>query len=104
MAAGLAPQALSAGASEGLLRPIARLDFAGVGLFAITGARVAAMVIGMSTATFGGMPRDVLAGWPSVLLARAALGDWTAGIAGASLAFAVRACAIVSWALPSHRG
>ncbi len=85
---------------------------------------VAAMVMGVLTATFGGMLRDVLAARPSVLLGREiyitaavagagltvalALGgfsNWTAGIAGACLAFAVRAGAIArGWTLPGHRG
>lgn len=85
---------------------------------------VPAAVMGVITAAFGGVLRDVVAGRPSALLqheiyisaavAGAAMtvalasfgaGPWLAGVAGAMLAFIVRAGAIArGWTLPGHRG
>jgi uncharacterized membrane protein YeiH len=91
---------------------------------AITGSPVVAIVMGMLTATFGGILRDILAGEPSVLLrpeiyvsaalAGAAIytfGDLAglpqpvAGIAGFAAAFAVRGGALkFGWSFPAYKG
>ncbi|MGQ5701782.1 trimeric intracellular cation channel family protein [Sandaracinobacteroides sp. A072] len=85
---------------------------------------IPAMVMGVITATLGGMLRDVMAGRPSVLMMREiyvtaavvgagatvllslqGLGTWPAGLAGAALAFLIRGGAIAwGWKLPVHRG
>jgi uncharacterized membrane protein YeiH len=90
---------------------------------AITGSPVVAIVMGMLTATFGGILRDILAGEPSVLLkpeiyvsaalAGAALytiGDLAglpqpiSGIAGFAAAFAVRGGALrFGWSFQPYR-
>ncbi len=90
---------------------------------AITGSPVVAIVMGMLTATFGGIARDILAGEPSVLLrpeiyvsatlAGAALytaGDLAglpqpvSGIAGFATAFAVRGGALrFGWSFPPYK-
>jgi uncharacterized membrane protein YeiH len=112
------------------------LDALGMAAYAVVGAAkagalgappLAAVVMGVLTATFGGIVRDVLAGEPSVLLRRevyvsaALLGatvfvgldamgveGLTAGVVGFAAALAVRSCAIVwRWSLPgfpSRRG
>jgi uncharacterized membrane protein YeiH len=88
------------------------------------GASVAdALMLGVLTASFGGVIRDVLAGEPSVilrrelyitaafagalvfvLLASTAAPFWTAAAAGFLVAFGVRAGALVrGWALPVYR-
>lgn len=88
------------------------------------GASVAdALALGVLTATFGGVIRDVLAGEPSVILRRelyitaafagslafvvvAGIGApfWTAATVGFLVAFGVRAGALVcGWALPIYR-
>ncbi|MBI1361626.1 MAG: trimeric intracellular cation channel family protein [Alphaproteobacteria bacterium] len=110
-------------------RALLWLDAAGLCVYAVVGAAkaqawginpVIAVVMGVLTATFGGVIRDVLAGEPSVLLRRelyvtpaiasasifvllAALHApvvWASG-AGVALGFAVRAGAIAAgWRLP----
>jgi uncharacterized membrane protein YeiH len=86
---------------------------------------VPAVIMGVITATFGGVLRDIVAGQPSILLQReiyvtaaiagatvtvllsAAFGlnGWIAGGAGAAIAFAIRAGAIArGWKLPIHPG
>jgi uncharacterized membrane protein YeiH len=105
------------------------LDALGMAAYAVVGAAKAvahgapplsAVVMGVLTATFGGIVRDVLAGEPSVLLRRevyvsaALLGAGVfvgleamgvtalaAGPSGFAAALALRACAIVwRWSLP----
>jgi uncharacterized membrane protein YeiH len=109
------------------------LDALGMAAYAIVGALKAtslgvpwlsAIVMGVLTATFGGVLRDVLAGEPSVLLRRelyitpalvgasaflllklAGLGILPASLAGFVLAFATRAGAILfRWTLPGFPG
>jgi len=109
------------------------LDALGMAAYAVVGAAkaislgappVSAVVMGVLTATFGGVIRDVLAHEPSVLLQRelyvspALLGSGAfvllgmvgapmtvAALAGVAIAFAVRAGAIVwGWSLPGFRG
>jgi len=105
------------------------LDALGLAAYAVVGAAkaaslgappLAAVVMGVLTATFGGIVRDVLAGEPSVLLRRevyvsaallgagvfvgldaAGVGRPAAGGVGFAVALAVRGCAIVwRWSLP----
>ena len=108
------------------------LDAAGMAAYAVIGAAkalsygvppLAATAMGVLSACFGGIVRDVLAGQPSILLRReiyvsaAALGacvfvglhlfgidDRIAGLAGAAAGFALRAAAL-RWdvALPGYR-
>jgi uncharacterized membrane protein YeiH len=109
------------------------LDALGVAGYAVVGAMKAlsmgapplsAIVMGVLTATFGGIIRDVLAEEPSVLLRRelyvsaalvgaavfvglrlAGVPVLAASLAGAALAFATRAGAIVfRWSLPGFPG
>ncbi|MEJ1157201.1 trimeric intracellular cation channel family protein [Prosthecomicrobium sp. N25] len=109
------------------------LDAVGLAAYAVMGAAKAtaagaaplvALTMGVMTATFGGIVRDVIAGEPSILLTReiyatAALtgaatyvGLGLAGVpspvpalAGAALAFAVRAGALAfGWTLPGFGG
>ncbi len=109
------------------------LDALGMAAYAVVGALKAtslgapllsAVVMGVLTATFGGIIRDVLGHEPSVLLRRElyitaavagaalftglqalGLGVWWAGLAGFAAAFALRAGAIVfGWRLPSFPG
>jgi uncharacterized membrane protein YeiH len=117
------------------LRPsiLTWLDAIGMAAFAVVGALKAGalgapplscIVMGVLTATFGGVIRDVLAHEPSVLLQRelyvtpALAGATTfvalqfaggpvmlAGLAGFAVAFAIRAGAILwRWALPGFGG
>ena len=86
---------------------------------------VPAAVMGVITATFGGVVRDVVAGQPSILMQREIyvtaaiagaivtvllsagldLNGWIAGGAGALTAFAIRAGALTrGWKLPIHPG
>lgn len=117
---------------ESRYRLLLWLDAIGVAAFcvmgaekalAITGSPVLAIVMGMMTATFGGILRDLLAGEPSVLLrpeiyVSAALagavlytGGTLAGlpspvssITGFAAAFAVRGGALrFGWSLPPYR-
>lgn len=105
------------------------LDALGMAAYAVVGAAKAlslgapplsAVVMGVLTASFGGIVRDVLAGEPSVLLRREvyvsaalagaaafvaleALGleGWAAGLGGFAAALTLRSCAIVfRWSLP----
>lgn len=121
------------GAGRFRLRLLIWLDALGMAAYAVAGAAKAgalgvaplpAIVMGVLTATFGGIIRDVLAEEPSVLLRRevyvtAALigasayvalgllgvGPFAAGIAGFGAALAVRAGAIVfGWSLPGFPG
>ena len=91
---------------------------------AATGSPVVAVVMGMLTATFGGILRDLLAGEPSVLLrpeiyvtaALAGAGvftgaylvglpDFAAALAAFATAFAIRGGALkFGWRLPTYRG
>jgi uncharacterized membrane protein YeiH len=109
------------------------LDAVGMAAYAVVGALKAGslgapplscIVMGVLTATFGGVIRDVLAHEPSVLLQRqlyvtpALAGAATfvglgwvgapamiAGLAGFTVAFAIRAGAILwRWALPGFGG
>ena len=109
------------------------LDAIGMATYAVVGAAKAislhapptsAIVMGMLTATFGGVIRDVLAHEPSALLQRelyvtpallaatafvllglAGAPIVVAGLAGIGLGFSVRAGAILwGWSLPGYRG
>jgi uncharacterized membrane protein YeiH len=112
------------------------LDALGMAAYAVVGAAKAAsmgapplsaVVMGVLTATFGGIVRDVLAGEPSVLLRRevyvsaallgagvfvgldaAGVEQRIAGLVGFAAALALRSCAIIwRWSLPgfpSRRG
>lgn len=91
--------------------------------FAATGSAVVAIVMGIFTATFGGILRDLLAGEPSVLLrpeiyvTAALLGAgvftgvialgaplWAAAFTGAAAAFLLRGGALLyGWRIPSYR-
>jgi len=91
--------------------------------FAITGSPVVAIVMGMLTATFGGILRDMLAGEPSVLLrpeiyvsatlagaalytlgGLAGLPQPVPGLAGFAAALAVRGGALrFGWSFPAYR-
>jgi uncharacterized membrane protein YeiH len=108
------------------------LDALGMAAYAVVGAAKAgaygappfsAVVMGVLTATFGGVLRDVLAGEPSVLLRRevyvtaalagagafvgleaAGLEARAAALIGFGVALTVRACAIIwRWSLPGFR-
>lgn len=117
------------GWGQGRERVLTWLDAVGMAAYAVVGALKAtslgappfsAVVMGVLTATCGGIIRDVLADEPSVLLRRElyitpalvgagafvilywlGLALWPAGLAGFALAFATRAGAIVfGWRLP----
>jgi uncharacterized membrane protein YeiH len=121
------------GPGRGRERVLLWLDALGVSAYAVVGALkatslgappVSAAVMGVLTAAFGGIIRDVLAGEPSVLLRRelyvtpavvgssafvglhmAGVMTMLAGLAGFVLAFGVRAGAILyGWALPPFPG
>jgi uncharacterized membrane protein YeiH len=108
------------------------LDAVGIAAYSVMGAEkaldagappVPAVIMGVMTATFGGIIRDVLAGEPSVLLRReiyitaalagaavhvglVSLGSpfWLAALAGAAAAFALRAGALArGWTLPIYK-
>ncbi len=108
------------------------MDAVGMAVYAVIGAAKAAstgtpalvsIVMGVLTASFGGIVRDVLAGEPSILLRReiyvsaaamaagvfvglSALGlaPMIAGLIGAGAGFALRAGALArGWALPGYR-
>jgi uncharacterized membrane protein YeiH len=115
-------------------KPLRWLDAVGLSAYCAFGALkalsfgispVPAMLMGVITATFGGVLRDMVAGQPSILLQReiyvtaaiagstltvllsvlAGLNGWLAGGAGAALALAIRAGAIArGWKLPIHPG
>ena len=115
------------------LRTLLWLDALGVAAYAVVGAAkaaslgvpaVSAVVMGVLTATFGGIVRDVLANAPSVLLRReiyitaalagatvfvglqaAGVQGWLAGGLGFVTAFSLRAVAMLkSWSLPGFPG
>ena len=121
------------GPGHGRLRVLLWLDALGLSAYCVVGAVKAAslgappfsaMVMGVLTACFGGVIRDVLAHEPSVLLRReiyvtcAVLGAGTyvglaqlnvptlwAGLAGFSIALGVRAGAILwNWSMPGYPG
>ena len=114
-------------------KPLRWLDALGLSAYCAFGALkalslgigpVSAVLMGVITATFGGVLRDIIAGQPSILLQReiyvtaaiagaivtvllsvAGLNGWIAGGAGAAAAFAIRAGAIArGWKLPIHPG
>jgi uncharacterized membrane protein YeiH len=115
-------------------KPLRWLDAVGLSAYCAFGALkalslgispVPAVLMGVITATFGGVLRDIVAGQPSILLQReiyvtaaivgatvtvllsAGLGlnGWIAGGAGAATAFAIRAGALLrDWKLPIHPG
>jgi len=120
------------GSGRGRQRVLLWLDAVGLAAYCVVGAAKAeamgapafsAMVMGVLTACFGGVIRDVLAHEPSVLLRReiyvtcavlgaglflileiAGIAPLPAGIAGAAAAFAVRAGAILwNWSLPAFQ-
>ena len=120
------------GSGQGRQRVLLWLDAVGLAAYCVVGAAkaaamgappVSAMVMGVLTACFGGVIRDVLAHEPSVLLRRevyvtcavlgaglfllleiAGLAPLPAGIAGAVAAFALRGGAILwNWSLPGFR-
>jgi uncharacterized membrane protein YeiH len=115
-------------------KPLRWLDAVGLSAYCAFGSLkalsfgispVPAVLMGVITATFGGVLRDIVAGQPSILLQReiyvtAAIAGafvtvllsvawgfngWLAGGAGAAAAFAIRAGAIArGWKLPIHPG
>lgn len=115
-------------------KPLRWLDAVGLSAYCAFGALkalsfglspVPALLMGVITATFGGVIRDIVAGQPSILLQREiyvtaaiagagvtvllsvsfGLNGWIAGGAGAAIAFAIRAGAIArGWRLPIHPG
>jgi uncharacterized membrane protein YeiH len=115
-------------------KPLRWLDAVGLSAYCAFGALkalsfgispVPALLMGVITATFGGVLRDIVAGQPSILLQReiyvtAAIAGagvtvlfsvafgfngWIAGGAGAAAAFIIRAGAIArGWKLPIHPG
>lgn len=117
----------------GRVRTLIWLDAVGLAAYAVIGAGKAvalgvspfvAIAMGVLTATFGGVLRDVLAGQPSVLLKReitisaallaaagfvalsaAGVPSLWAGAIGAMAGFALRAGAICfGWSLPGYGG
>lgn len=130
---GLAPRhatAINTGKAGKRLQALLWLDALGMAAYAVVGAAKAlnlgihpfsAIVMGVLTAAFGGVIRDVLAGEPNLLLRReiyitaALLGAtvfvglsllglsfWAAGLMGFAAAFALRAAALLwSLSLPS---
>lgn len=117
---------------ESRYRVLLWADAVGLGAYAVVGAAKTlavgtsaadALALGILTATFGGVIRDVLAGEPSVILRRelyitcafagaltfvvlAGVGApfWTGATAGFLVAFGVRAGALGwGWALPVYR-
>lgn len=113
------------------LRTLLWLDALGIAAYCVVGASKAAawgvpplvsVVMGVLTATFGGMVRDVLAGEPSVLLRKeiyvtatvsgacgyviarwAGFPDGVAAVFGVAVAFALRAGALSrGWTLPGY--
>lgn len=109
---------------------VAWIDAVGLAAYSVFGAAkalnagvhpVAAATMGVLTACFGGVIRDVLAGRPNILLSREiyvtasaagaaafvglvglGVGFWPAAVLGAGLGFAIRAGAIArGWRLPT---
>lgn len=122
---------LSARALQSRQQALLWLDAMGLALFALTGAKIAleagvggfiAIVMGVVTATFGGIIRDLLGGEVPIVLSReiyvsaALLGSAIcvgtvalgppmsiAMVAGFIAAFALRAAALVwGWSLPRY--
>jgi len=121
------------GTGQARMRILLWLDALGMAAYSVVGAAkamalgvppFAAVVMGVLTACFGGIIRDVLAGEPSVLLRReiyvscalvgaatyvglymlGAQGMW-AGFAGFGAAFGLRAAAMLwGWTLPAFPG
>lgn len=115
-------------------KPLVWMDAVGVSSYCAFGSLKAlsygitpmpALLMGVITATFGGVLRDIVAGRPSILMQRdiyvtaAILGAtvtvvgavffdlnaWVAGIIGGSVAFIMRGGAIIwGWRLPIHPG
>ncbi|MDB5455927.1 MAG: hypothetical protein JWP92_1512 [Caulobacter sp.] len=114
-------------------RALLWLDALGMAAYAVFGAAkalsagvhpISAVVMGILTASFGGIIRDVLAEEPSILLSReiyitaALLGAaafvalsvlgvafWPAGLAGFAAAFGLRAAALkLGWSMPAFMG
>ncbi|WP_207790399.1 trimeric intracellular cation channel family protein [Sandaracinobacter neustonicus] len=115
-------------------KPLRWLDAIGLSAYCAFGSLKAlsfgvdpipAVVMGVITATFGGVIRDVVAGQPSILMQREIyvtaaiagatvtvllsaagnLNGWIAGTAGAAIALIIRAGAIArGWKLPIHPG
>ena len=115
-------------------KPLRWLDAVGLAAYCAFGSLkalsygispVPAILMGVITATFGGVIRDMVAGQPSILLQReiyvtaaiagasvtvvlsvaTGLNGWLAGGAGAAIAFAIRAGAIArGWKMPIHPG
>lgn len=121
------------GAGNARMRVLLWLDALGMAAYSVVGAAKAlalgappfvAVVMGVLTACFGGIIRDVLAGEPSVLLRReiyvtcALVGagvyvvlymlgvpGFAAGVAGFAAAFALRGAAMLwGWTLPGFPG
>lgn len=117
---------------ESRYRALLWADAVGLGAYAVVGAAKTlavgasaadALALGILTATFGGVIRDVLAGEPSVILRRelyitcafagalvfvlldwAGAPFWTGATLGFLVAFGVRAGALIwGWALPVYR-
>jgi uncharacterized membrane protein YeiH len=118
--------------AESRYRLLLWADAVGLSAYAVMGAAkalgagvppVSAVVMGLTTATFGGIIRDVIAGEPTVMLSHevyvtaafagaasfvvlAVLGlpFWIAAMLGGSAAFVVRAGALLwGWKLPVYR-
>ena len=116
---------------EGFGKPLRWADAVGISAYSVMGAAKAlsvgdtalvAVSMGVATATFGGILRDVIAGEPSaiikseiyvsaafagagcyVLLATLGIGGWAAAAASAVLAFVLRGGAIqFGWTLPGY--
>ena len=123
---------LSAHLLESRYKLLLWLDAVGLSAYAVlgaakgmaaTGSPVVAIVMGMLTATFGGILRDLLAGEPSVLLRPeiyvtaamagaavftaadlAGLPDFAAALLSFATAFVIRGCALkFGWSIPSYR-
>ena len=121
------------GAGQARLKVLLWLDALGMAAYSVVGAAkasalgvppISAIVMGVLTACFGGIIRDVLADEPSVLLRRElyvscalvgasvfvalealGLSDFSAGMGGFVAAFLVRAAAIFwGWMLPAFPG
>lgn len=117
---------------ENLGKPLRWADAVGISAYSVMGAAKAlsvgdtalvAVLMGVSTATFGGIIRDVIAGEPSaivkseiyvsaafagagsyVLLVAFGIDGWVAVLIGACLAFCLRGGAIqYGWRLPGYR-
>lgn len=116
---------------EAVGKPLRWADSVGLACYCVMGAAktltvvdrpVVAVLMGVATATFGGVLRDTIAGQPSaivkseiyltaafagaivfVAMAQFGLPGWPAAIAGGLIAFALRAGAIQKgWSLPGY--